>query len=397
MEATVRSSDVPKDTSDMKAQVLQQRLLLLNHSSKCTIAEDQVCPVSRHCGQFKVLWQHILVCKDNACKVIHCLSSRYVLSHYAKCADGDCLICPRVRESAKRESSDLSTSPNASCKKPRSSYWWASENFMQFTKAVTVSTSDFVSPSPTKHRSQSHSSFGSSSHSPYSTAQPLSVEKLNHHMHQMSIGGPPPRRPEVPAFPRSTHSPLPPHTTHTIYASQGSRESNNSLEMLTSGAAGSASSHGNGSCSVDKPAARARSNSGASTVTATSSHSAQSFYSYSDYSTSATTSVAPSVATTATGTSTANTAIFPIRSSSSSSALFANLQPAPFATTAPPLPIHTARNTSSASAVQGEEDHHNGLSSFSSVCSYHGSAPASPYMSPRHSPVNVHKDEKFKF
>lgn len=381
----------------MKAQVLQQRLLLLNHSSKCTIAEDQVCPVSRHCGQFKVLWQHILVCKDNACKVIHCLSSRYVLSHYAKCADGDCLICPRVRESAKRESPDSSSSPNSSCKKPRSSYWWASETFVQFTKAVTVSTSDFVSPSPAKHRSQSHSSFGSSSHSPYSTAQPLSVEKLNHNMHQMSIGGPPPRRPEVPAFPRSTHSPLPPHTTHTIYASQGNRKSNNSLDMLTSGAAGSTGSHSNiSSCSVDKPAARPRSNSGTSTVTATSSHSTQSFYSYSDYSTSATTSVAPSVATTATGTGTVNTAIFPMRSSSSSSALFANLQPAPFATTSQPLHLHTTL-VGSGSAVQGEEGHPQGLSSFSSVCSYHGSAPASPYMSPRHSPVNMHKDEKFKF
>eukprot|EP01032_Pedospumella_encystans_P013393 gene13393-15421_t len=148
MEATVRSSDVSKDSSDVKAQVLQQRLLLLNHSSKCTIAEDQVCPV--------------------------------------------------IRESAKRESTDSSSSPNASCKKPRSSYWWASETFVQFTKAVTVNTNDFVSPSPAKFRSQSHSSFGSSSHSPYSTAQPLSVEKLNHNMHQMTIGGPPPRRPEVP-------------------------------------------------------------------------------------------------------------------------------------------------------------------------------------------------------
>eukprot|EP00598_Pedospumella_elongata_P016327 CAMPEP_0184989006 /NCGR_PEP_ID=MMETSP1098-20130426/26487_1 /TAXON_ID=89044 /ORGANISM="Spumella elongata, Strain CCAP 955/1" /LENGTH=388 /DNA_ID=CAMNT_0027513885 /DNA_START=65 /DNA_END=1231 /DNA_ORIENTATION=- len=388
MEATARSSDVSKDSSDVKAQVLQQRLLLLNHSSKCTIAEDQVCPVSRHCGQFKTLWQHILVCKDNGCKVIHCISSRYVLSHYANCAECDCLICPRVRESAKRESTDSSSSPNASCKKPRSSYWWASETFVQFTKAVTVNTNDFVSPSPAKHRSQSHSSFGSSSHSPYSTAQPLSVEKLNHNMHQMSIGGPPPRRPEVPAFPRSTHSPLPPHTTHTIYAGQGSRESNSSLDMLASAAAGSSHS------SFDKPTSRPRSNSGASTVTATSSHSGQSFYSYSDFSTSATASVAPSVATTATGASTVNTTILPMRSSSSSSALFANLQPAPYVSASQPL--HPT-NTSSASVAQGEEGHHNYLSSFSSVCSYHGSAPASPYMSPRHSPVNMRKDEKFKY
>lgn len=387
MEAAVRSRDVMTDTADMKAQVLQQRLLLLNHSSKCTIAEEQTCPVSRHCGQFKVLWRHILTCKDNACKVIHCLSSRYVLSHYAKCADCDCSICPRVRESAKRESSDASCSPSTSSKKPRSSYWWASETFVQFTKAITVSTNDFINPPPAKSHSQCQSSFATSPYSPYSTAHPLSVEKLNQNMNQMSIGGfsatLPPRRPEGTSLTQSTQSP---HTTHTIYASNG-KNSTNALDMLASAA-------GDNHSSNDKPAARPRSNSGASTATIGSSHSAHSGYSYSDYSVSATASVAPSVASTATGASSTNGLHLAMRSnSSSSSALFAQLQPAPFASTVLPQSV----NVSSVSVAQGEECPRNYLSSFSSVCSYHGSAPASPYMSPRHSPVNSHLEERFKF
>jgi E1A/CREB-binding protein len=59
----------------------QQRLLLLRHASKCQY-ENGTCVVSSYCGSMKTLWKHIVSCKDQECKTKHCVSSRYVLSHY---------------------------------------------------------------------------------------------------------------------------------------------------------------------------------------------------------------------------------------------------------------------------------------------------------------------------
>ena len=41
-------------------------------------------------------------CKDQECKVLHCVSSRYVLSHYSKCKEPTCPVCGPVREAIKR-------------------------------------------------------------------------------------------------------------------------------------------------------------------------------------------------------------------------------------------------------------------------------------------------------
>ncbi|KAJ1384084.1 TAZ zinc finger-domain-containing protein, partial [Ochromonadaceae sp. CCMP2298] len=72
----------------------QQRLLLLNHASQCT---EKWCRVSPHCPYMKKLWTHMLQCKDRQCKISHCISSRYVLSHYGRCVNSGCSICPSVR------------------------------------------------------------------------------------------------------------------------------------------------------------------------------------------------------------------------------------------------------------------------------------------------------------
>ncbi len=81
--------------SDVKAKHKRQRLLLLRHASKCTAPPGQ-CKQTPHCAEMKVLWKHIASCKESQCTVRHCMSSRYVLSHYRRCK-GPCNICDPVR------------------------------------------------------------------------------------------------------------------------------------------------------------------------------------------------------------------------------------------------------------------------------------------------------------
>jgi E1A/CREB-binding protein len=89
-----------KGESDAKARHKSQRLLLLRHASKCT-AEEGKCTVTPHCAEMKVLWKHIANCKDSYCKVRHCMSSRYVLSHYRRCKP-PCNVCDPVKEIIKK-------------------------------------------------------------------------------------------------------------------------------------------------------------------------------------------------------------------------------------------------------------------------------------------------------
>jgi E1A/CREB-binding protein len=79
----------------------QQRLLLLRHASKCP-HETGKCPVTEYCGNMKQLWKHIVSCKEQDCKIPHCVSSRFVLAHYSKCKEPNCPVCGPVREAIKR-------------------------------------------------------------------------------------------------------------------------------------------------------------------------------------------------------------------------------------------------------------------------------------------------------
>jgi len=130
-------------------RVLQQRLLLLNHASKCSYSGKK-CPVSGHCYYMKKLWEHMLRCKEADCKISHCISSRYVLSHYGKCKDSDCAVCPPVRASVKRErgansSGVISYEDRGASKRQRSSYyWWATETLVRCTQMIGFSY--FTSP-----------------------------------------------------------------------------------------------------------------------------------------------------------------------------------------------------------------------------------------------------------
>ncbi len=82
--------------TDAKAKHKRQRLLLLRHASKCQAPPGQ-CKETPHCAEMKVLWKHIANCKESQCTVRHCMSSRYVLSHYRRCK-GPCAICDPVRD-----------------------------------------------------------------------------------------------------------------------------------------------------------------------------------------------------------------------------------------------------------------------------------------------------------
>ncbi|CAM9318180.1 unnamed protein product [Ectocarpus sp. 8 AP-2014] len=46
----------------------------------------------------KRLWKHIAECKNQQCPIPHCVSSRFVLSHYHRCKDLKCAVCAPVRE-----------------------------------------------------------------------------------------------------------------------------------------------------------------------------------------------------------------------------------------------------------------------------------------------------------
>jgi hypothetical protein len=56
-----------------------------------------VCTVTPHCGDMKRLWRHLQGCRDHRCMVLHCVSSRAILSHYRNCQNQFCPSCSPVR------------------------------------------------------------------------------------------------------------------------------------------------------------------------------------------------------------------------------------------------------------------------------------------------------------
>jgi len=100
-----RSSHNDMHSSSNRLRHKQQRLLLLRHASKCPYEEGK-CPVTEMCAGMKRLWTHISKCKDQQCKVSHCMSSRYVLSHYRRCKDTSCPACEPVRDVIRRSQAE---------------------------------------------------------------------------------------------------------------------------------------------------------------------------------------------------------------------------------------------------------------------------------------------------
>jgi len=108
----------PSNDTDAKSRHKRQRLLLLRHASKCT-AENGTCTITPQCAEMKALWKHLAYCKDSYCKVPHCLSSRYVLSHFRRCKP-PCNICDPVKEIIKNGEGETPTNR----KKKMKEFWF---------------------------------------------------------------------------------------------------------------------------------------------------------------------------------------------------------------------------------------------------------------------------------
>jgi hypothetical protein len=91
------------NTSSIQNQ--QQLLILLFHARTCPEQlNNNCCPIAgSECHEAKRMWKHIAEeCRDKY-NCSHCYTSRYVLTHYRECRDGEsCLICSPVREEIKR-------------------------------------------------------------------------------------------------------------------------------------------------------------------------------------------------------------------------------------------------------------------------------------------------------
>jgi E1A/CREB-binding protein len=82
-------------TEDEKKVIKKQqyRLLLLRHAGSCKYNNCMVF----NCKLGKEIWEHIMICKNIECTTPHCVSSRYVLSHYGKCENKkECVVCCKV-------------------------------------------------------------------------------------------------------------------------------------------------------------------------------------------------------------------------------------------------------------------------------------------------------------
>jgi hypothetical protein len=97
-------SVIKMESNSSPEQIVKEqsmRLSLLCHASQCP-HQKNTCPVTPFCWAIKELWSHITVCKDQECNVKHCLSSRYILSHFSKCTNVGCAVCDLVRSQIKR-------------------------------------------------------------------------------------------------------------------------------------------------------------------------------------------------------------------------------------------------------------------------------------------------------
>lgn len=83
----------------------RHRLIQLQHAVKCSKGEGE-CSISPFCWKLKLLWRHVLICKNDYCKVPLCTSSRFILHHYGHCSEPNCEVCVPVKETYKRVHSD---------------------------------------------------------------------------------------------------------------------------------------------------------------------------------------------------------------------------------------------------------------------------------------------------
>eukprot|EP01031_Cornospumella_fuschlensis_P029565 gene29565-35684_t len=103
-----RAGYMPPTTNDQQIVMLefQQRLVLLHHASKCDFDDAnsfRPCRVTPYCKEMKALWNHVNDCTEQDCSYTHCVSTRFLLSHYNKCVDNpSCQMCKPLKDSIMR-------------------------------------------------------------------------------------------------------------------------------------------------------------------------------------------------------------------------------------------------------------------------------------------------------
>ncbi|GLD92879.1 hypothetical protein PINS_up001458 [Pythium insidiosum] len=94
---SMTTSETTNSTSRSVLQRQQQRLLLLRHAMWCK-APDGTCVATPSCGEMKRLWHHMGNCQETtSCSYSHCISSKYVLSHFQQCENQKCSVCQLLR------------------------------------------------------------------------------------------------------------------------------------------------------------------------------------------------------------------------------------------------------------------------------------------------------------
>jgi len=98
LERSDSSRTITSTTDPQIVRKQQQRLLLLRHATRCNYPPGE-CPIARRCAETKILCHHIRTCnKGRSCPVPHCVSSKYILSHYIRCRGSpSCLVCGPVK------------------------------------------------------------------------------------------------------------------------------------------------------------------------------------------------------------------------------------------------------------------------------------------------------------
>lgn len=99
-KAIKSSSPIKEKPKDLLYQQ-QQRILMLQHASRCNLLEG-ACP-QPHCWSMQKLWKHVTQCSQPKCPTPHCVSSRYVMAHYSKCNDQACRMCAPARQNRQAE------------------------------------------------------------------------------------------------------------------------------------------------------------------------------------------------------------------------------------------------------------------------------------------------------
>ncbi|RYG96998.1 hypothetical protein EON65_53525, partial [archaeon] len=102
-EQSELSNNTQTEQREAAIKEFQQRLVLLHHASRCDQEDRGRCRITPYCAEMKALYQHVNACNVQQCTYTHCVSTRFLLSHYYKCSENpDCQICKPLKDNILR-------------------------------------------------------------------------------------------------------------------------------------------------------------------------------------------------------------------------------------------------------------------------------------------------------